>query len=343
MYNLLLERQEENHSKGLKYPGKYGMIRALTGIKKKYPFLRDVDSRALQFSAKDLDRAYVGFYKKRANLPKFRAKKTKQSYTTNMNLMIKGKKVKVPKVGWLKMSCKIQFECVPKQITISKLAGRYYVSVLYEDGQVEPKVKPPKTLTGVDLGIKDYAILSNGVKFPNPKYLKKSEKHLKFLQRQLSKKTKGSNRRSKARLKVARQHERIKNQRLDNIHKTTTAIAKQFDYVAIEDLSTKNMVQNHKLAKAISDCAWYEFRRQLEYKCRWRGKTLKIIGRFEPSSKTCSSCGFVNHSLALENREWVCPSCQMYHDRDVNAAMNILKFSMASGTGVSARGGVNGG
>lgn len=343
VYNKILERQITNHEQGNKFAGKYEMCKWLTELKEENPWLKKVDSRPLQKSVFALESAYKAFFREGKGFPKFKSRKNKQSYTTNSALKATPYMIKVPKMSPIKCKGNFPAGIVPKQITISKTAGRYYASVLYDDGQPEPSSIIPKTFVGVDLGIKDYAILSNGTKFPNPKYLKKSENHLKYLQRRLSKKTKGSNRRSKAKLKVARQYEKIKNQRLDNIHKTTTAIAKQFDYVAIEDLSVKNMVKNHKLAKAISDCGWYEFRRQLEYKCRWRGKILKIIGRFEPSSKTCSACGFVNHNLTLKDRGWVCPDCHISHDRDVNAAINILKFSMAAGLAVSARGGVNNG
>lgn len=343
VFNKILERQIANHEKGEKFVGKYEMCKWLTELKEENPWLKEVDSRPLQKSLFALESAYKAFFREGKGFPKFKSRKGKQSYTTNSALRATPYMIKVPRISPIKCKGNFPEGLTPKQITISKTAGRYYVSVLYDDGRTEPTVIEPKTYVGVDLGIKDYVILSNGVKFPNPKYLKKSEKHLKFLQRQLSKKTKGSNRRSKARLKVARQYEKIKNQRLDNIHKVTTAITKQFDYVAIEDLSVKNMLKNHSLAKAISDCGWFEFRRQLEYKCRWRGKTLKVIGRFEPSSRTCSVCGYVNRSLTLKDREWICPECSTFHDRDMNAAMNILKFSMAAGLAVSARGDVNNG
>lgn len=343
VFNKILERQITNHEKGEKFVGKYGMCKWLTELKDENPWLKEVDSRPLQKSVFALESAYKAFFREGKGFPKFKSRKGRQSYTTNSALKAALHTIKVPKMASIKCKGKFPDDLIPKQITISKVAGRYYASVLYDDGQPEPKPVAPKTFVGIDMGIKDFAILSNGIKIPNPKYLKKSERRLKFLQRQLSKKAKGSNRRSKARLKVSRQHEKVKNQRLDNIHKTTTAIAKQFDYVAIEDLSIKNMVKNHNLAKAISDCGWFEFRRQLEYKCRWRGKTLKVIGRFEPSSKTCSACGFVNHNLTLKDREWVCSECHTLHDRDINAAVNILKFSMAAGLAVSARGDVSNG
>jgi putative transposase len=180
-------------------------------------------------------------------------------------------------------------------------------------------------IVGVDLGLKELAITSDNQHFTNPKHFAKSQKKLAKLQRRLSRKSKGSNNREKARIKVARLHEHVANQRLDNAHKMTTSLVRDYDLIAIETLMPKNMVKNHRLAKAISDAAWGEIVRQLEYKCNWYGKELVKVDRFYPSSQSCNSCGYKNADTKnLAVREWDCPKCGVHHDRDVNAAKNIL-------------------
>lgn len=344
VYNQLLERQIKNHEQGEKFANKYTMVHWLTELKIENPWLKEVDSRALQESMFALESGYLAFFRKNNDFPNFKSKKSaKQSYTTNANLKVFDKNIQIPKAKLVRYKGKSLKGIIPKKITISKSAGRYYASIMYDDGCPTPEKCPIKNPVGIDMGIKDYATLSDGKKYANSKLLSKSEERLKVLQRRLSKKQKGSNRRSRAKLKVARQHEKIRNQRQDFLHKLSNEITNQYDYVAIEDLSVANMVKNHKLAKAIEDCSWGEFARQLEYKTEWRGKTLRKIGRFEPSSKVCSTCGFVNHELTLADREWDCPECHTHHDRDINAAKNILVFSITAGTVGSGRGGANNG
>ena len=225
-----------------------------------------------------------------------------------------------------------EFEGKIKTTTIrQKSSGKYYVSILVETTESEKKLKKPniKKAIGIDLGIKDFIITSDGIKVSNPKHLNKSLKRLKRLQRWQSRKIKGSNGRNKSRIILAKQHEKVTNQRLDFLHKTSHELVceNQATSFCIEDLNVSGMLKNHNLAQLISDVGWSKFVSFLEYKSRWNGKNVIRIGRFEASSKTCSDCGSVNKTLTLADREWVCANCGTTHDRDINAANNILQFA----------------
>ena len=340
VYNLMLNDRKKAYEEVKNDPSKKMIFPTPAKYKKEFPFLKEVDSLALANAQLNLDKAYKNFFRnKSVGFPRFKSKKNPvQSYTTNNQngtvALIDNKFIKVPK---LKSLIRIKLHRQPKGMiksaTISRhSSGKYYISLLCKEEISElPKTN---SAIGIDLGITDFAILSDGQKIDNHKFTSKMEKKLKREQRKLSKrallaKNKGiplseAKNYQKQKRKVARLHEKVMNQRTDFLNKLSTEIIKNHDIICIEDLNVKGMLRNHKLARSISDVSWSSFVAKLQYKADWYGREIIKVDTWFPSSQICSECGHKDGKKSLDIREWTCPICHTHHDRDINASINIL-------------------
>ncbi len=334
LYNWSLEEKIRAYQTDSKSLTMFDLNMKIPELKKQYEWMNETNSQSLQAVNRNVETAFKNFFRKKADFPKFKSKKNPvQSFQVPQHYEVKldENKVKLPKLGFVKTKISRKFVGELKTATVSATStGKYYISVLVDDGLKEPEPAPfdSTTTVGIDVGLTSFLVTSEGLKEDNPRYLKNSLVRLKHLQRYVSRKVKGSNNRRKAVWKVAQLHERISNQRRDFLHKHSYKLVSENQAIAVETLNVKGMLKNHKLARSISDVGWSELFRQLEYKCKWYGKTLIKIGRFEPSSKLCSGCGYINNDLTLKDREWTCPDCGAHHDRDINAAINIKKMAL---------------
>ncbi|MBP1910316.1 IS200/IS605 family element RNA-guided endonuclease TnpB [Methanolobus bombayensis] len=335
-YNWALEQKIKAYETEKKHLSRFDLQEMVVKeLKVTYEWLKDVNSQSLLNALINLESAFTKFFREKKGFPNFKSRKNPlqsfqipQHYTVDFETnTIKLPKIKQP----IKAKLHRKFEGKLKTATVSKTAtGKFYISVLVDDGKEKPDTQyfDDNSTIGIDVGIKDFAITSNGDKIDNPRHLKNSMKRLKVLSKRLSKKQKGSKNRAKARLAVSKLHEKISNQRADFLHKTSSKIISENQAIAIESLNVSGMLKNHCLAQSISDVSWSMFFNQLEYKAEWYGKTILRIGQFEPSTKICNVCGFHNKDITLKIREWQCPTCNTHHDRDINAAINIKKFAL---------------
>ncbi len=329
IYNHFLAKAKEN-----KYETYTKYSKQLTQLKKELEWLKEPDKFALQNALKDLDRAFKNFFSGKYDFPKFKSKKNKKnSYRTNKftrksrdttNIEIKNNKVKLPKLGWVKFRKSKEVKGKILNVTVTKTnTDKYFISIAVEE---EIKELPKKENTiGIDLGLKEFAITSNGEKIKNPKVLKKYEKKIARLNRSLARKEKGSNNWHKAKKKLAKVNEKVANTRKDFLHKLSTKLIRENQTICLETLQVKNMLKNSNLAKSISDVSWSKFVEYLEYKTKWYGRNLVKIDTFFASSQLCNNCGYKNEEVKnLKVRKWECPECKEMHDRDINASKNIL-------------------
>ena len=335
IYNYALDKKVKAYQKDKTNLSRFVIQADLPKMKKseEYNWLSEVNSLSLQAALANLDSAFVKFFREKKGFPNFKSKKaSKKSFSIPQNTRVKFDegRVYIPKFRQgIKTRFHRKFEGLVKTSVITRTStGKYYISILVEVNEVDDTPKPisENKAVGIDLGIKTFAVLSDGTEIQNHKYLKRSIKKVKRLQRSLSKKAKGSKNREKARLRLARAHERVCNQRNDFLHQVTHRLVAKYDTICLETLSASNMVKNHRLAQALEDIAINRFNILLEYKAKKHGVNILRIGRFEPSSKMCT-CGYINHNLTLSMRRWKCPFCGVVHDRDLLAANNIKRFA----------------
>lgn len=339
VYNKALSLKIDTYKNEKKTLSKYDLTKQVTAWKhtEELSWLQEVNAQSLQQEMFYLESAFVRFFREKKGYPKYKTKRShRYSYSIPQGVKINFEKNKIyiPKIGWINFKASRTFTGKVKTCTIKKVpSGKYFISVLFEDGFEQPNKLPieENTTIGIDMGLETFATLSDGSKYERIRILKKEEKQLIKLQKRLSKKVPNSKNREKARIKVARQQERITNIRKDYLHKVSTNIINknQVNTICLETLNIHGMMKNHKLAKALSDVGLYTFKQMIEYKALLKGKNILYIGQFEPSSQMCSTCGYKNTKLKnLSIREWECPVCGSYHDRDINAAINIKNMAL---------------
>jgi len=342
VYNLALETKQMAYIGNKVNLSCFALHKQLTELKTECEWLKEINSQSLQQSITNLDKAYTAFFKGQNDFPKFKKKSNGGSFNIPQNVILENDKLIIPKFtkkNGIDIVLHRPIKGEIRQATISRTpTGKYFVSILCETGdkiKIKPTIKE-KTTIGIDLGIKTFIVVSNGKEYDNPKFLRKAQSKLKYIQSKYSKK---KGKRTKQKLVVL--HEKVANQRKDFLHKVSSELIRDNQSIAIETLQVSNMLKNHKLAQSIQDAGWSSFVTMLEYKAEWQGKNILKIGTFEPSSKTCSCCGNINKELTLKDREWTCNGCGTLLNRDVNAAINIKNFALRnnlSGTDRKNRG-----
>jgi putative transposase len=324
-YNYALNLTSETYKQTGKGLSRNEIIKLLPSLKKEYEWLSEAPSQVLQQAALNLSSAFLNFFEGRAKYPNFKKKQNRQSIRFPQGCKLKDDTLKLPKIGDVHCKVSRQPEGTLKSVTVSvNPSGEYLAACLYDNGKDLPEKSTEGKAIGIDVGLTHYAVTSDGTKHGNPKYYRKYEKKLAKRQKQLSHKLKGSANRNKARVKVAKVHAKIVRCREDFLHKLSRKLVDENQVIVVENLAVRNMVKNHKLAKSISDAGWEQFCTMLKYKAEWAGKTYIEVDRFYPSSKTCNNCLNRVDSLSLDIRSWQCPKCGENHDRDINAAKNIL-------------------
>ena len=344
VYNKVLSMRQEEYAAGGRTRGINSYITLIPQWKRsEAPWRSEVDSMALQQSLRDLDRAYRNFFRSpgRVGFPRFKSKRAgRKSYRTNSVTIVDGRHIKLPKLGLVKARVSRPVEGRVLSATVKQVpSGKYYVAVCCTDVPAPQVPQGPVRVMGIDVGIHDLMVRSDGVRVANPRGLARAERKLAREQRRLSRKQKGSANRARQRRKVALVHERVANRRKDAIHKATTSAVRESQAIAVEDLDVRGMQGDRRLAKAASDASMGAVLRQLEYKCAWYGRGFVRVDRFYPSSKTCGRCGAVYDGLTLAMREWSCPECGCVHDRDLNAARNIAREGRRILEGTAGRAG----
>jgi putative transposase len=327
-YNWGLQHCKQVHEEGGSCPSGYALSKSLNAIKKaEFPWMYEVSKWIPQMSLYNLASAFQNFFKKRSRFPRFKKRgRCRDSFYIGLGFKAEGNIIHIPSIGWIRMSQSLRFPGRPLSVVVSRSAGKYFASIQVElsDDHVYSHTCKSQASVGIDLGVKDLVVLSTGEKFENLRVLRFHEQKLRRVQKAFSRKRKGSRNRAKARGLLAKCHEKIRNIRSNNLHSLTSYLVENFRFIGVEDLNVSGMLKNHKLSKSIADASFFEIKRQLSYKSKLAGSEVVEIDRFFPSTKLCYACGFKLDSLDLSVRKWECPQCGRGHDRDVNAAINIL-------------------